>query len=373
MKRPLLFLSAFVFACSLALIAQQVEAKSRHRHKESEHLKVGDRTTLSETDKPSPSVVDSQTWKLVTLRCDTGDERHESINIRSLVSPEWLKANEVRIDAVVPLPLDLEEAGLPVDVQAKVTAINPCPTIKPGRGRIVLSTVDFLASDVIEMACQHPDGHRETVNRSGTHRYYSVDRDDWIELKDAKPNETVRGLGQEIFKILSIQPTGRTERIFDLTVEGDLPYHTGLHQEILQHGEKRHQAAIQGSLHQKDTERNSAENKTGNHVGAPVSARPHAKIPTHVWTYGAAGNRLQNAKDHWKKHGNQFPELKSEKEYIQFAYDFVQSAPMKKKRKNGDTIFFDPKSGVFAITDKHGIMRTCFKPSGGLNYYNRQD
>lgn len=348
MKQSLLFLLATAFACSLVLTASPSWAKSRHRHKQSEHVKAGDRIVVTESDKPKPTVVDPQTWKLVTLRSETDGDKHESINIHTIVSPEWLKSNNANAGAVVSLPLDLEEAGLDDDLRAKIMGINPCPEIKDGSGRIVLSTIDFMASDVYEMTCQHGDGHRETVKRAGSHRYFSNDRNDWIELKDAKPNEIIRGIGHEPLKILSVEPTGRTERVYDLTVEGDIPYHTGWHHEL------------------------ANPQDTATHKPAQTP-KHHAEIPRQVWTYGAAGNRLQNAEDHWHKHGMQFPELKSEKEYIQFAYDFVQSATMKKKRQNGDTMFFDPKSGVFAITDKHGVMRTCFKPSHGLDYYNRQN
>lgn len=350
MKRSFLLLFTMLFASCCVFLASPSWAKSRHRHKNSEHVKAGDRVVVAESDQPKPTAVDPQTWKLVTLRSETDGGKHESINVHTVVSPEWLKSNKAGVGTVVALPLDLEEAGLKDGLRAKITGINPCPEIKDGSGRIVLSTVDFMASDVYEMTCQHGDGHRETVRRAGSHRYFSNDRDDWIELKDAKPNETIRGLGHEPLKILSVEPTGRTERIYDLTVEGNVPYHTGWHHELT--NPPHHQAEASQ---------------------ATQSTKHHAEIPRQVWTYGAAGNRLQNAEDHWHKHGMQFPNLKSEQEYVQFAYDFVQSAPMKKKRQNGDTMFFDPKSGVFAITDRHGVMRTCFKPSHGLDYYNRQD
>jgi pyocin large subunit-like protein len=37
-------------------------------------------------------------------------------------------------------------------------------------------------------------------------------------------------------------------------------------------------------------------------------------------------------------------------------------------RKNGDTLFYDPKANVFAVANKDGAPRTMFKPDEGMAY-----
>ena len=41
-------------------------------------------------------------------------------------------------------------------------------------------------------------------------------------------------------------------------------------------------------------------------------------------------------------------------------------------RKNGDTLFYDPKGNVFAVANKDGAPRTMFKPDEGMAYWEKQ-
>ncbi len=41
-------------------------------------------------------------------------------------------------------------------------------------------------------------------------------------------------------------------------------------------------------------------------------------------------------------------------------------------RANGDTLYYDPKSNVFAVVDKQGAPRTMFKPREGMAYWTEQ-
>lgn len=63
-----------------------------------------------------------------------------------------------------------------------------------------------------------------------------------------------------------------------------------------------------------------------------------------IWSKGKQGNPVQNAFDHYKKHGNEFPEYKNAKQYVEGAKDFVTNPPpgtLTKTRPNGDKLFYN--------------------------------
>ncbi|HWA91008.1 MAG TPA: hypothetical protein VG889_13295 [Rhizomicrobium sp.] len=93
-----------------------------------------------------------------------------------------------------------------------------------------------------------------------------------------------------------------------------------------------------------------------------------------VWSHGADGASA-NAEEHWRKHGDDFPELRSAAEYERAALQFVHHPPpgtLVKHRDNGDTLFFEPDTGNFAVEDAAGEPRTFFRPRHGAEYWARQ-
>lgn len=89
-----------------------------------------------------------------------------------------------------------------------------------------------------------------------------------------------------------------------------------------------------------------------------------------VWTGGEA-----NAERHWEKHGSEFPEYGSEQAYVAGVHAFLLRPPagtLVKHRDNGDTLYFDPASGIFAVRASNGAPRTFFRPNNGMAYWERQ-
>jgi hypothetical protein len=94
-----------------------------------------------------------------------------------------------------------------------------------------------------------------------------------------------------------------------------------------------------------------------------------------LWTKGHQKNGIENAFKHWKDHHRDFPELKSAKEYVEKAKGFFNDPPLgtlKKKRGNGDTLFYHKETNTFGVVDKNGTPRTFYKPKRGENYWNNQ-
>ncbi|MBD2785699.1 S-type Pyocin family protein, partial [Xenorhabdus sp. 3] len=101
----------------------------------------------------------------------------------------------------------------------------------------------------------------------------------------------------------------------------------------------------------------------------------NSKYGALIWTKGKVGSRIKNAINHWLKHGNEFPNLKSSNEYIDSAHDFINNPPngtLSKMKDNGDKLFYHPDSNTFAVQSKSGAPRTMFKPNGKMNYRSKQ-
>jgi hypothetical protein len=310
--------------------------KPKYKHTRIADIKVGERVVTSTNDTPQPTQVDSETWKKVTLYAEETwyDGTIDSINVITLVPPEWIALHDAKIGSFVPIPLDLQEMGLDENLLAKVQAIEQCPEIRAGPGRVVLTTVNHLSRGVCNLTYKNSAGQSETIRPTASHRFYSFDRKDWIHIGDTNVGEKLQGLDDNVITVISCQSLGTTERVYNMTVEDEHVYHVGL-LNLLAHNTRC--------------------------------------IPEPIWTGGKPRSSPRNALNHWNDHGNDFPELNNAKEYVEHAYDFVKNAPMSKVRQsNGDIFYYDPASNTFAVTNKDGIMKTMFKPERGIDYYNEQ-
>lgn len=100
-----------------------------------------------------------------------------------------------------------------------------------------------------------------------------------------------------------------------------------------------------------------------------------ASVDTPLWTSTPDMRADENAEHHWRKHGSEFPELRSASEYEAAAHKFVSDPPpgtLVKHHGNGDTLFYDPASNTFAVSRRDGAPRTMFKPDNGMRYWDRQ-
>lgn len=202
-------------------------AAHRPASKSIETICVGQRVVTQDTDasQDSATAVDSATWKKLVLRADWrwSDGTLDDVNIETLVPPQWLRDNSAIVGAKVPLPLDLIEMGLPEDLQAKVVAIEPCPTIKSGAGRVVLTTVNHLNNNVLELTMATADGRRETIRPTGFHKFYSETRHDWVSAVDLRKGEKLRGVKGPL-TVASVVPVLGTHRVYNMTVEHEHVY-----------------------------------------------------------------------------------------------------------------------------------------------------
>lgn len=93
-----------------------------------------------------------------------------------------------------------------------------------------------------------------------------------------------------------------------------------------------------------------------------------------LWSANRKYTAQQNADYHFKRNGAEFGAADVE-QFVQKAHAFVNQPPrgaLTLKRANGDTLIYDPKDNVFAVSTKDGAPRTMFKPDDGMAYWERQ-
>jgi hypothetical protein len=203
--------------------------KPKYKHTRIADIKVGERVVTSTNDTSQPTQVDSATWKKVTLYAEETwyDGTVDTINVVTLVPPEWIALHDAKVGSLVPIPLDLQEMGLDENLLAKIQAIERCPEIRAGPGRVVLTTVNHLSQGVCNLMYTNCAGQSETIRPTASHRFYSLDRNDWIHIGDARFGEKLQGLGNDVITVVSCQPLGTTERVYNMTVEDEHVYHVG--------------------------------------------------------------------------------------------------------------------------------------------------
>jgi pyocin large subunit-like protein len=93
-----------------------------------------------------------------------------------------------------------------------------------------------------------------------------------------------------------------------------------------------------------------------------------------VWAPSKRFSAEEGAEKQFERDGAAF-NAKTVDQFVQKAHAFVGHPPkgtLTLTRKNGDTLFYDPKGNVFAVASKEGAPRTMFKPDDGMAYWEKQ-
>jgi pyocin large subunit-like protein len=93
-----------------------------------------------------------------------------------------------------------------------------------------------------------------------------------------------------------------------------------------------------------------------------------------MWSASRKFSAQQNAQRAFDRNGEAFGADNID-EFVQKAHGFVSKPPkgtLTMTRNNGDKLFYDPKSNVFAVASRAGAPRTMFKPDEGMAYWEEQ-
>lgn len=76
---------------------------------------------------------------------------------------------------------------------------------------------------------------------------------------------------------------------------------------------------------------------------------------------------------HFEKHGAEF-DYATKEEYLAGANRVIQSPDVlhKLEAEDGDDIYYLEETNEFVVVSTDGYIRTYFRPSAGIDYYNRQ-
>ena len=92
------------------------------------------------------------------------------------------------------------------------------------------------------------------------------------------------------------------------------------------------------------------------------------------WASNRTRGGEDNAQKQFDRNGSDFAAA-SLGDYVKKAHAFVDAPPkgvVTVSRRNGDVLYYDAKSNVFAVADRQGAPRTMFKPRDGMSYWLQQ-
>jgi hypothetical protein len=191
-----------------------------------ELLRVGQRVlTDAKQGQAHETAVDPRTWRRLRLEVIEmwADGTHDDIHVETLQPPEWVREHGAEIGASVPLPLDLVEMGLPDHLRGNVIANDPCPKLQRGPGRVILTTVNHLNPDVLELSLRARDGTSDTLRPTAFHKFYSDTRGLWLSAADIHEGETLQGVTGSV-TVARIHQIAGVHRVYNMTVEGEHVY-----------------------------------------------------------------------------------------------------------------------------------------------------
>ncbi len=203
------------------------------RFVEIEQIRVGQRVFAENPDPSQPNriphtAVDPHTWRRLVLEADYQwpDGTLDPIHVETLQPREWMESRQAAKGREVDIPFDLRDMGLPEQLRARVVDIQPCPPIPPGPGQIVLTTINHLHNDVVELIVRDQRGRQEAIRPTGFHKFYSETRGSWVSAEDLQNDEVLASRHGPITVVSRSRVPG-IHRVYNMTVEGEHVYNVG--------------------------------------------------------------------------------------------------------------------------------------------------
>ncbi len=108
---------------------------------------------------------------------------------------------------------------------------------------------------------------------------------------------------------------------------------------------------------------------------APRPSNPASGSPN-LQVYRSANFAPGQLDAHYNKHRAEWSGGITKNDYLARARNLLAATPsgnvLQKVRKNGDVLHYDQSANEFAIGAGGGTIRTLFRPSGGISYWNKQ-
>ncbi len=187
-----------------------------------EQIQVGDRvlaeSPTGEEDTAFGSEIIPADWRKLTLRAPKRDGTvADVVLLRPLT---WLNEQHGEVGGTV--FISVPECG--IDGNANVLAIDPCPEIPSGAGRVVTGTFLHQASSTITLTIA---GQSEPIECTGNHPFWSEDRQTFVRADSLQPNETLR-TATGLTTVESWAPDLNPTPVYNIEVHGAHVYHVGI-------------------------------------------------------------------------------------------------------------------------------------------------
>jgi hypothetical protein len=193
-----------------------------------ETIQVGQRVISDDPTVQLDNVtsVDPATWRKLRLTAVWvwEDGTRDDWKVVTLQPLTWIEQHQLTVGGPAPIPLDLEEMGAPDDLRATVAAIEPCPIIVTGPGRVVLTTVNHLNPAIHELMFRDAQQQQSSVQTTRFHKFFKPESKTWHSTFELQPGDVVGGLHGDLTIVGNRQLPG-VKRVYNLTVEGEHVYH----------------------------------------------------------------------------------------------------------------------------------------------------
>jgi hypothetical protein len=168
---------------------------------------------------------DPATWRKLTLEMIKSDGKR--LDITLLRPLNWISESQADIGTTI--FLDLPELG--AQGFAKVLSIEPCPSIKRGKGNVITGTFHHEAANTIDL---HVEGLSKPIGSTDNHPFWSVTRNEFVEAGKLQPGEELHLYSGQTAKVIQILPRPGPEQVHNLEVLNEHVYRV-THEGVLVH------------------------------------------------------------------------------------------------------------------------------------------
>lgn len=163
-------------------------------------------------EEPNP-----RSWRRLTLAMEKPDRG--LLEIELLRSLAWIESKQVRVGGTVWLFLpELDAEG-----DANVLAIDPCPPINPGQGRVVIGTFAHPVSD--NLLNLFVEGADEPIGVTDGHLVWSKTQGRYVPAGELQVDEEVLTFRGDALRVVSVLPRPGPARVYNLEVQSEHVYH----------------------------------------------------------------------------------------------------------------------------------------------------
>jgi len=279
-----------------------------------EDMHVGDRVLSRDAaDQKSDTEVDASTWKDFKLRVENEQNSRDPLTVEALRSPAWTKATGAKLGSRIWFEVD--DVG--VKGWAIVEEVDPCPPIRPGKGRVILTTFTHFNNDLYLLQVANL---KQAIEVTGLHRIFSATRHDWVRTHNLHVGELLK-TSSGTRAVTDLVHEQGAQRVYNFEVEADHTYFVSDVQILVHndcgtpapkalpiegraHGGEAHDSAIKEDASQLETQ-TLIEDPRMNQAQVKNESKIGDNKPDYQWGYGGQRNYLEVVSENSDAHVEQ--------------------------------------------------------------------